>query len=438
VRVEDGEEAHGPQILPGGQLVLFTLATGTARDRWDRGRIVVQSLASGVRTTLVDGGSDARYFATGHIVYALSGVLYAVPFDTQRLAVTGAAVPIVEGVSRATGNQTGAAHFSVSETGSLIYIPGPPDASAGLGETMQLGLIDRKGVIEPLPLPPDAYQMPRVSPDGTRMAFGTDDGKEAIVWIYPLLGKAPRRRLTFGGNNRFPIWSADGKRIVFQSDRDGDAALFWQPADGGGTAERLTTPMGSTSHVPESWSPHGDRLLYSVETQGDIALWVFSVQDRKATPYGDVRSTTPIAATFSPDGRWVAYASTDREKQTVYVQPFPATGAKYQLVAKGLDTPSHPVWSPDGKELFYNPRPLGLEVVSVSTTPTFAFGNSVPVPRPFQLTPPEQRRAYDITPGGKFVARISATRTQYGAQAPHIQVVVNWFEELRERVPTTR
>jgi hypothetical protein len=134
----------------------------------------------------------------------------------------------------------------------------------------------------------------------------------------------------------------------------------------------------------------------------------------------------------------VAYTSTDRGKQTVYVQPFPATGAKYQLVAKGLDIPSHPVWSPDGKELFYNPRPLGLEVVSVSTTPAFAFGDSVPVPRPFQLTPPEQRRAYDITPGGKFVARVSATPTQYGAQTQHIQVVLNWFEELRERVPTSR
>ena len=236
----------------------------------------MQSLASGVRTTLLDGGSDARYLATGHIVFALSGVLYAVSFDTQRLALTGAAVPIVEGVSRATGNHTGAAHFSVSDTGSLVYIPGPPDASAGLGETMQLGLINRKGVIEPLPLPPDAYLMPRVSPDGTRIAFGTDDGKDAIVSIYPLSGKAPRRRLTFGGNNRFPIWSADGKRIVFQSDRDGDAALFWQAADGSSTAERLTTPTNGTSHVPESWSPHGDRLLYTVEKQGDVVLWMLS------------------------------------------------------------------------------------------------------------------------------------------------------------------
>ena len=279
VRVNEGEEAHGPQMLPGGQQVLFTLATGTASDRWDRARIVVQSLASGDRTTLVDGGSDARYLSTGHLVYALSGVLYAAPFDTRRPALTGAPVAIVEGVSRATGSLTGAAHYSVSETGTLIYIPGPLDASAALGETMQLGLIDRNGIIERLPLPADTYQTPRVSPDGTRIAFATDDGKEAIVWIYDLSGQTPRRRLTFGGNNRFPVWSADGKRIVFQSDRDGDAALFWQAADGSGTAERLTRPRNGTAHVPESWSPHEDRFLYSVETQGDVALWTLSVHD---------------------------------------------------------------------------------------------------------------------------------------------------------------
>jgi serine/threonine-protein kinase len=438
VRVAEGEEAHGPQMLPDGRHVLFTLASGTASDRWDRARIVVQSLPSGTRTILVDGGSDARYLPTGHLVYALAGVLYAAPFDPARPALTGPAVPVVEGVSRATGSRTGAAHYSVSETGTLVYIPGPLDASGGLGETMQLGLIDRNGAIERLPLPADTYQTPRVSPDGTRIAFGTDDGREAVVWIYDLFGNAPRRRLTFGGNNRYPVWSADGTRVVFQSDRDGDAAMFSQASDGGGSAERLTRPSKDASHVPESWSPHGDQLLYSVETRSGVALWVLSVPDRRTAPFGDVRSSTPIAAAFSPDGRWVAYASTDRARQTICVQPFPATGAKYQLVAKGLDVPSHPVWSPDGKELFYNPRPLGLEVAGVSTTPAFAFGNSVPVPRPFQLSPPEQRRAYDMTPSGKFVARISPGTETYGAAVQPIQIVVHWFEELRARVPLSR
>ena len=160
-------------------------------------------------------------------------------------------MPIVEGVSRATGSQTGAAHFSVSETGSLIYIPVPLDASAGLGETMQLGLIDRKGVIERFTPPAgcvsDASCVSRRHPH--RLRDRRWQGGDRLD-LSTCLGKAPRRRLTFGGNNRFPIWSADGKRIVFQSDRDGDAALFWQPADGSGTAERLTTPMNR--HIARS------------------------------------------------------------------------------------------------------------------------------------------------------------------------------------------
>ena len=308
--------------------------------------------------------------------------------------------------------------------------------NAHLSETV--AMLGQMTADDDVPLPADTYQTPRVSPDGTRIAFGTEDGKEAIVWIYDLSGNAPRRRLTFGGNNRCPVWSADGKTVVFQSDREGDAAIFSQASDGSGGAERLTKPPKDTSHVPESWSPNSEQLLYSAETRSNVTLWVMSVRDRKTTPFGDVRSTTPIAAAFSPDGRWVAYASTDRGKQTIYVQPFPATGAKYQLLPTGVDIPSHPVWSPDGKELFYNPRPLGLEVVSIATIPAFAFGNSVPVPRPFQLSPPEQRRAYDITPAGKFVARISPSSEPYGTAVEPIQIVVNWFEELRAKVPVSR
>ena len=437
VHVKANEQAHAPQLLPDGDHVLFTLATGTATDRWDRASIVAQSVTSGVRTTIIEGGSDARYLATGHIVYALSGVLYAVPFDVRRLQVTGTAMPVVEGVSRATGSHTGAAHFSVSETGSLVYIAGPAQASSGLGETMQLGLIDRSAGVQRLSLPANAYQMPRVSPDGKRIAFGTDDGAEAIVWIYDLSGIGPMRRLTFGGNNRFPVWSADSAHVAFQSDRAGDLAIFWQLVDGTGTAERLTTPVNGMAHVPESWSPRGEKLLFSVEKGSDAELWMFTLADRTTTPVADIRSSTPIGAAFSPDGRWIAYGSAERGKQTIYVQPFPATGAKYQLVAKGLDTPCHPVWSPDGRELFYNPRPQGLEVVSVTTAPTFAFGNSSPVPRPFQLTPPEQRRAYDITPDGKFVARVTPTGALPDmSNTPEMRVVLNWTGELKRLVPS--
>ena len=151
-----------------------------------------------------------------------------------------------------------------------------------------------------------------MSPDGKRIAFETSDGKEAVVSIYELSGASAVRRLTFGGNNRFPIWSADGRRVTFQSDREGDPAVFWQPADGG-TAERLTTPEPGTSHVPESWSPDGEVLLFSATKDSVSSLWTFSLRDRKATPFGDVKgSSLPTNAMFSPDGRWVAYQIGER------------------------------------------------------------------------------------------------------------------------------
>lgn len=225
--------------------------------------------------------------------------------------------------------------------------------------------------------------------------------------------------------------------MAFQSDREGDLAIFWQPADGTGTAERLTPKAEQgTSHVPDSWSPKSNEFLFDVVKGTDMSLWTFSIQDRKATPFGGVHSLNPTGGVFSPDGRWVAYTSTAGTLTTVYVQPFPATGAKYQLIPKGSDNPHEVAWSADGKELFYNPRSGGFEVVSVTTQPTFAFGNPVPVPRPLQLGPPSVRRAYDITRDGRFVGLIAPGQTTTGAPAAaQIQVVLNWFEELKQRAP---
>jgi len=307
---------------------------------------------------------------------------------------------------------------------------------------MDIALIDRKGQVEPLKLPPAPYLAPRVSPDGARIAFGTDDGKEAIVWVYDLSGTSAMRRITFGGNNRFPIWSSDSKRVAFQSDRDRDLAIFWQPADGTGTAERLTRPDQGASHAPESWSLAGDVFLYSVTKDSDVSLWTFSLQDRKAMPFGSVHtSTNPPGAVFSPDGRWVAYTftNTERDKTTIYVQPFPATGAKYQLFTKEGDNPHMVVWSRDGKALFYDPRQGGFETVSVTTQSTVSFGNPVAVPVRFLLGPVSARTTYDTAPDGKFLGLIPAGQTgPFTPNTQQIQVVLNWFEELRARVPQAR
>ena len=263
VKVNEDETAGSPQVLPDGEHVLFTLATGRAADRWEQAKVVVQSLASGERRVIVEGGSNGRYLPTGHVVYALGGSLFAVGFDARRPEVRrGGAAPIVESVRRAPGWRqavTGVAHFSVSDTGSLIFVPGPATFGAG---AWNLALIDRKGVVESLNLPAGPYIHPRVSPDGRRLAVSITDPKEVFISIYDLAGGTAIRRLTFGSNNRFPIWSRDSQRVTFQSDRDGDQAIFWQLADGTAEAERLTKPDKGTAHFPDSWSPQGETLLF--------------------------------------------------------------------------------------------------------------------------------------------------------------------------------
>ena len=437
--VKTGELAHGPQLLPDGQTLLFTVATGTAADRWDKARIVAESLKSHERKTLIDGGSDARYLPTDHLVYALGGVVFALPFDVERMTPSGGAVPIVEGVRRTTGT-TGSAQFGISNTGSLVYVPGPVSSTGG---QLSVGLFDRKGGSDLLKIPPGAYQLPRMSPDGKRIAFGSDDGKEASIWIYELSGTSSMRRLTFEGqgHNRFPVWSADSQRVAFQSDREGDLGIFWQRADGAGTAERLTKADEGVSHIPESWAPDGERFLYNAGKGGATSLWVFSLKDRKAARFdaGESPARTLPGAVFSPDGRWVAYASQEgRALSAVYVQPFPPTGAKYQI-SKNADVGHHPMWSPDGTELWFG-MGVGvapLNAVRITTQPSFTVGEAMPVPRPFQGAVPSLERPYDISRDGQhFLGLIDAAQTPSGAPAaPQIQVVLNWFEELKARVP---
>jgi serine/threonine protein kinase/Tol biopolymer transport system component len=433
VSLKDGEVSVSPQMLPGGQYLLFTVATGTAPNRWDSAHIVAQSIATGERTIIIQGGADARYLPTGHLVYAVGGSVVAVAFDVKNLEATGSPVPMVAGVARPSAGN-GIANFSLSGNGTLVYIPGTTTLSAG---QIAVALSDRRRILQSLKLPAGAYVAPRADPDGARIAFGTDDGTEANIHIYDLSGTTGVQRLTYGGKNRFPIWISN-HRVAFQSDREGDLAIFWQSAVGG-AAERLTRPEPGTSHVPESWSPKGDRFLFSVKKGSDFSLWAYSLRDKKATPFGEVHSPDPTNAVFSPDGRWVAYASTERNRPTIYVQPFPASGVQYQLPIGASGLATQPLWSPDGKELFYNPGPGRFGWVSVTTQPTLIFGNPEAVPRPFQTGPRTERRAFDITPGGKFVGLIPAGHTGSGAPiAPQLQVVLNWFEELKRLVPATK
>lgn len=430
VAAKESQQFEGAQMLPGGKAILMTVATGAAANAvaWDKARIVVQTLKSGALKTVVEGGSDAHYLPTGHLVYSLGGVLFAAPFDLGRLETTSGPVSIVEGVSRVN---TGSAQFAFSNSGSLIYVPGPV-SGLGIGNDV-LALVDPKGQVEPLNLPPSAYDNPRVTRDGKRVAYQIDDGKELSIWVYDLSGGAAPRRLTLPGtgSNRDPVWSADGERVTFQSDREGDLAIWWQRADGSSPAERLTKPDKGESHRPSSWSRDGQTLLFDWGKAGTAAVRTFSLRDKKSTVFAEVPSGFAGRSEFSPDGHWVAYSASD---QRVYVQPFPPTGAKYQ--APQVRDDHHPLWSPDGKELFYIPGNRRLVSVTFNTQPTVSFGTPVEAPRSgFETRASSVPRNFDILPNGKFIGVVAAGQTQTGSAAPQIQVVLNWFEDVKQRAP---
>src|SRR5262245_51060060 len=439
VSVKADEFAHGPQLLPGGKAILFTLANGTSSDRWDKAQIVVQSLKSGERKTVWEGGSDGRYVPTGHIVYASGSTLLSIPFDVQNLTSTGGPVPVIEGVLRApnAAGTTGAAHFGFSENGSIVYIPGSnTDANSG----RLLALVDRNGARKQIPVPPAPYFQPRVSPNGKQLVVSTYDGKDAIVWVYDLAGTTSMRRLTFGGANRFPLWSRDGQRIVFASDREGDIALFWQRADGTGSAERLTKPEQKQprGYTPDSWSLDGKTLLFSSVGGTDTGIWsVGTERDAKPRLLIDTPSKRDDFSGVSPDGHWIVYESFETGSSEIYVQPFPLTSAKYQITTTGG---SFPTWSPDGKQIFFFQGRTGIVrifSIDVQPQPSFVFGKPTPTPIEGILATGAAGapRGYDVTPDGKFLVMLPPSEAEAGTrQVQQIYVTLNWFEELKHRV----
>jgi serine/threonine protein kinase len=432
ITLQPNEIADGPRMLPDRDHVLFTLGTNrlVGAERWNKAQVVAQSLKSGARKLVIDGGSDARYLPTGHIAYAIGGSIYAVAFDLSSLTVTGEPFPILEGVRRALAGVTGMADYGVSDAGTLAYLPGPALAGGGVA----LSLLDRQGVETPLKLSPGPYAAPRAAPDGTRVAMESNDGREAFIGVYELAANTALRRITFGGNNQSPVWSPDGKRLAFQSGREGDLAIFSVAADGTGAAERLTKPGAGESHVPQTW--YGDVLLFDVVKGNDVSLWQLSLKDKTIAPFGGVHSSNETGAIFRSDGRWVAYSATEAGGITsTYVEPVPPTGAKNVLVRPQRGSPHHVIWSPDGAAIYYVPAPGVFERVAVSTQPTFGFGNPEYVQRSFQAGPPGSRRMYDMMPDGRILGIVTPGQAGGENPAAEIFVVLNWFEELKARVP---
>ena len=422
-----------PDVLPDGAGVIFVVSTNgtTATDD----QIAVLDLATGEHRVIIEAGSSPRYASTGssgssgHIVYAVGNTLRAVTFDLERLVVTGDPVPVVEGVMT---KADGAANFSLSETGSLVYVTG----SAAEGTPRSFVWVDRDGREEALPLPPRPYQNPRLSPDGTRLAVGVPDaGGVVALWVYDVISAAGLR-LTQEGATNTPVWTFDG-RVAFTSDaRGGPFQIHTVMTDGSAAApQHLLATEGIFGDYPTSVTPDGMHLIFTrVLTGTHREIFQLSLQgDPTVEPLLQGEFSRGNAE-VSPDGRWLVYRSDQSGQMEVYVTPYPGPGATVPVSIGGGTSVT---WSPDGSELIYRLDDR-MMVVSVDGDggvprigpPTELFSGA------YVAADAGTSRQYHVAPDGRFLMLKDVTsQGAEDALGPQVVLVQNWFEELRERVP---
>jgi Tol biopolymer transport system component len=426
-RLEKGDiSQRWPEFLPGGKALLFAASANTSS--WANAQVAVQSLGTGERQNLIQGGTNPRYAPSGHLVYSQGGSLMAVPFDLQRLAVTGPPVPVVERVLQSS--VSGVAQYSFSSSGSVVYIPGGIQSAQS-----RMVWVSRSGAAQPLDAPVRPYRGPRLSPDGRRIAVAIEE-QESQTWIFDV-SRETLTRLTFAGSANYnSVWTPDGKRLVFNSNKEGPLNLFWQLADGSGGLERLTT--GQYTQAPMSWSPDGQVLSYiEISPTTGRHVWMLPMGD-SSPGAGQVRKPqifrqtqfTESAPRFSPDGRWLAYLSNESGRFEIYVQPYPGPGGKWQISTEGG---TEPVWNPNGRELFYRSGDK-MFAVDVATQPGFSAGKPRMLFEGKYEPAPATFPNYDVSADGQRFLMLKLV--EQAEEAPtQINVVLNWFEELKQKVP---
>jgi Tol biopolymer transport system component len=436
VATEKGEQAYGPQLLPGGQWVLFSLTRAAGDTRWDVAEIVAQSLQTGERKVLWRGGSDARYVTTGHLIYAFEDALFALRFDPARVEASGGPMPLFSGVQRAAipATNTGAAQYGVSDQGTLVYVP----ATLATQQARTLAWVDRSGREETIPVPPRPYFYPRISPDGLRVAVDVRD-QDNDIWILDL-SRLTLTRLTFDPRiERHPAWTPDGQRIAFASQQGGAYNLFWQAADGTGAVQRLAESSGGQA----SPSITADGMFLVFDQQGAVGTGAFSGTDVHVLTLTGERRSMPLLATMfterngvvSQDGRWLAYESNESGRAEVYVRPFPGVeGGRWQVSSGGG---TQPLWSPDGRELYFVDSEGRIVAASMRPGPGFvADSPKILINGPIVRNPEGFfARMYDVSPDGRRFLLSKAGDTDDAVPAPQIVVVQNWFEELKRLAP---
>jgi Tol biopolymer transport system component len=412
-----------PQLLPGGKHILASVLTDKGMSAFP---IVAIDVASGHRTVLLDGVGEARFVptgraaGTGHLLYVLNGSLFAAAFNAATLGV-GPVAPVLEGLR----NLGGLSHLGFSHSGTLAYV-GRDNVAFGNAST--LTWVDRQGTEQPLAAPARPYVSPKISPDGSRVAFHVIETRQMIdlqVWVHDL-ARGTTTRLTVERINTNPVWSADGKRVVYASSSIGvnaNGTLTSVAADG--SAPPVTLMGESASPSPTSVSADG-KLVIGVRSPGrtrsGTEAWVLALGgDATPAPFLDTRFTRGEFQ-FSPDGKWVAYESNEGGRNEIYVVPYPGPGGKSQV---STDGGTQPRWNRNGRELFFRAG-AKLMAVDVETGALFRAGAARTL---FEKVSSD----YDVTPDGKrFLMLKPATAT---ADPTEIHVILNWFADLRRRVP---
>ena len=435
VAIQAGEQLHLPQMLPDGKSVLFTLTAGVGDARWnDDARVVVQSLDTGQRDVIRTGASNARYMPTGHLLYVFGSVLFAIPYDVATHKVRGAPVPVVESVLRGAlypGSMGGAA-YDVSDDGTLVYAPsrsartGPSDVVA----------VDHVGKSDVLVRERRQYWRPAVSPDGERVvvevATGLPGAGDPIhLWMIDRRSASAQPFTFDGATNWAPVWSRDGQFIVFCSDRDKVFGIYRKSADGSREPELIH--RSNLEVVTTSASPDGIAAFSRGPQTGARDIWTVNLSDRSATEFLATAAMEHMAM-FSPDGKWIAYASNESGQTEVYVRPYPKVEGRVSRVSQ--DGGTAPIWAPDSSALYYRNAKGMLIAAPVQLGPVLTIGTARPL---FQVSskfrPSGNTAAYDITPDGKRF--VMTTLPDIADRTPEqIHVVVNWSEELKQRVPT--
>ena len=404
-----------PEALPGGN-IMFTERSGEGPGE---ASIAVVSLKTGKCKTVVEKGDYAHYAPGGRIVYLQNGVLLAVPFDERKVEVTGPAEPVLEGVQYTPLSY---AQFAIAANGTFAYIPG---AAKDLNNT--LVTVDRSGREQALKAPPRGFEDMDLSPDGRLLALTVIGGQQWNVWIYDLQ-QGSLNRLTFEGDNRDPMWSADGRRVIYASTRNGRRGLYWKPVRGTGAEEQL---LDSPRQLfPASVTNDGKYLIYDTGAWEDTAaIYAVPLQGER-TPRVLFKQPSLANGKVSASGKWIAYESSETGRTEIYVRRFTAGAEKWQVSTEGGD---HALWALDGSELYFrSPGPKG-EMVVMSTT--IGKGDEFTFSPPRALFPFRCITAgahdYGVMSNDQKIVCIKEPEAE--TKATQVNVVLNWASELKKK-----